>query len=47
MNYGDMDVTTVNMQEGTGEQFSAKDLAVSLSFARNLVDWFSFGLPPR
>jgi len=43
MNYGDMDVTTVNMQEGTGEQFSAKDLAVSLSFARNLVDWFSFG----
>jgi hypothetical protein len=43
MNYGDMDVTTVTMQEGTGEQFSAKDIAVSLSFARNLVDWFSFG----
>ncbi len=43
MNYGDMDVTTVAMPEGTGEQFSAKDIAVSLSFARNLVEWFSFG----
>jgi hypothetical protein len=47
MNYGDMEVTTVAMQEGTGEHFSPKDIAVSLSFARNLVDWFSFGVTAK
>lgn len=43
MDYGEMDVTTINMQEGTGEKFTPRDLAIYLSFARNLVDWFSFG----
>jgi len=41
--YGDMQVTNVNMQEGTGEIFSVDDYAVSLGFARRLTDWFSFG----
>lgn len=41
--YGDMDVTTVDAQEGTGEIFSVDDYAFSLGFARKLTDWFSFG----
>ncbi len=41
--YGDMDVTTLDMQEGTGEQFSADDYAVSLAYSRALTSWFSFG----
>ena len=43
MDYGEMDVTTLEMQEGTGEQFSAGDLAFGISFGRKLVEWFSFG----
>jgi hypothetical protein len=43
MDYGEMEVTTMSMQEGTGEKFTAKDMAISLSFARNIVEWFSFG----
>ena len=41
--YGNMDVTTLEMQEGTGEQFSATDFAVSLAYSRKLAQWFSFG----
>ena len=43
VNYGEMDVTTMAMQGGTGESFSASDIAVSLGFARKLAEWFSFG----
>lgn len=43
MDYGEMEVTTMNMQDGTGEKFTPRDMAIYLSFARNLVDWFSFG----
>jgi hypothetical protein len=38
-----MDVTTLDQQEGTGERFSSKDMALSISYARNLAEWFSFG----
>ncbi len=41
--YGDMDVTTMDMQEGTGEKFNATDFAVGFSYARSLAQWFSFG----
>ncbi len=41
--YGDMDVTTIDMQEGTGENFNASDFAVGFSYARSLAQWFSFG----
>ena len=44
MDYGEMEVTTMNMQEGTGEMFSPQDMAFYLTFARNLADWFSFGI---
>ncbi|HNW59668.1 MAG TPA: PorV/PorQ family protein [bacterium] len=43
VNYGDMKVTTMAMQEGTGELFSANDLAFSLAYARKLTNWFAFG----
>lgn len=43
VDYGDMDVTTLQNQEGTGETFSASDIAVSVGYARKLAEWFSFG----
>ena len=43
MNYGNMDVTTLEYQNGTGEQFTAYDYNFSLTYARSLVTWFSFG----
>ncbi len=42
-NYGEMEVTNVREQDGTGEFFSANDFAASLSFSRKLAQWFSFG----
>jgi len=43
VNYGKMEVTTLELQEGTGENFTPKDLAVNLSYGRQLTDWFGFG----
>ncbi len=43
VDYGEMDVTTLAMQEGTGEKFSSSDKAVILSYGRRLADWFTFG----
>jgi len=40
---GDMLVRTVEKPEGTGEYFSASDLAMTLSYARALTDFFSIG----
>jgi len=42
-NYGEMEVTTLAMQEGTGEMFASQDMVVSLSYARKIVNWFSVG----
>ena len=43
MNYGEMPVTTLEYQEGTGENFTASDIAASITFSRKIVSWFSFG----
>jgi len=44
LGYGDnMDVTTLERPDGTGEKYSASDNAFSLSFSRRLVQWFAFG----
>ncbi|MCB0283146.1 MAG: PorV/PorQ family protein [Calditrichae bacterium] len=43
LNYGDIEVTNMDSQEGTGEKYSAADYAISLSFSRMIVSWFSFG----
>lgn len=42
-NYGDMEVTSLAMQEGTGETFSPNDFAAIFSYSRKLATWFSFG----
>jgi hypothetical protein len=47
LNMGDMAVRTVEMPEGTGEFFSAGDLAIGLSYARNLTDRFSIGVTAK
>jgi len=43
VNYGEMEVTTIENPYGTGQYFSANDLAFGISFARNLTDRFSIG----
>lgn len=43
LDYGEDDVNTVTMPEGTGERWTAQDLAFSLTYARNLTDRFSIG----
>jgi hypothetical protein len=39
----DMEVTTIEDQDGTGEMFGSADFALGLSYARNLTDRFSIG----
>jgi hypothetical protein len=46
-NYGDMKVTTVDQQDGTGEVFGVTDLAVGLSYGLKLTDAFSIGFNPK
>jgi len=44
LNYGDWEeVTTVENPEGTGEYWQASDMALTLSYARNMTDRFSIG----
>lgn len=40
----DMEITSVYASEGTGQFYSAGDIAVGLSFARALTDRFTFGI---
>jgi hypothetical protein len=43
----EMDVTTVNAPEGTGQTFKAGDFAVSVGYALRLTDRFSIGFNPK
>ena len=43
LDYGDEPVTTIESPEGTGELYSASDLAIGVSFARALTDQFTIG----
>ena len=47
LNMDDMMVRTVDQPEGTGEYFSAGDLALNVSYARNLTDRFSIGISAK
>jgi hypothetical protein len=47
LSMGDMIVRTVEQPEGTGENFSANDIAVGISFARPLTDRFSVGITAK
>lgn len=39
----EMDITTEQFPEGTGEQFSAASYAIGITYARALTEWFSIG----
>lgn len=43
LDYGDEEVTTVTEPEGTGDFWTAGDMSIALSYARNLSDRFSIG----
>ena len=43
MGYGDMEVTTLQQQNGTGEIFDANEFAVTFNYARAITNWFGFG----
>lgn len=43
LSMGDMDVTTVDEPEGTGERFDAADIAIGLTYAHAVTDRFSIG----
>lgn len=43
LDYGEDEVTTITLPEGTGERWSALDLAVGVTYARALTDRFSVG----
>jgi hypothetical protein len=42
-----MNVTTIEQPDGTGQTFSATDLAISLAYAVNLTDNFAIGFNPK
>jgi hypothetical protein len=44
---GDMNVTTINQPEGTGQTFTATDFAVTLSYAVKLTENFAIGFNPK
>ena len=44
LNMGEMEVRTVEMQDGTGEFFNATDIALTLSYGFSLTDRFALGL---
>lgn len=43
LDYGQEEITTPDQPSGTGEFWSAQDLAIGVSYARNLTDRFSVG----
>lgn len=43
LDYGEDIVTTVSQPEGTGERWTAQDIAVGITYSRNLTDRFSIG----
>mgnify|MGYP000111880120 CR=1 FL=1 len=43
LGYGDMEVTTLDYQDGTGELFSANDYSFVFSYSRRIAQWFAFG----
>ena len=43
LDYGDQEVRTVDLPEGTGETFSSTDLSLGLTYAQSLTPTFHFG----
>ncbi len=44
---GDMEVTTIDQPDGTGQTFTATDFAVSLAYAVKLTEEFAIGFNPK
>ncbi len=44
LNIGEMDVTTTDYPEGTGEKFDAGSYAFGITYARNITESFSVGM---
>lgn len=47
LNYGEIDVTTIERPEGTGERFTPKDLTIAFSYSKFITDRFSLGASTR
>lgn len=47
LNYGEIDVTTIERPEGTGERFTPKDLSIAVSYSRFVTERFSIGATGR
>lgn len=43
LDYGEDEITTTTQPDGTGQTWSAQDIAIALSYARRLTDHFSLG----
>lgn len=43
LDYGEEEITTERRPDGTGQMWSASDISIGLSYARNLTDRFSIG----
>jgi hypothetical protein len=43
LDYGEEDVTTVALPNGTGERWSAQDMSIAVTYSRRLTDRFSMG----
>ena len=43
LDYGDIEVTNIMNQDGTGEFYNPKEYSIGLSYAKKFVNWFSFG----
>jgi hypothetical protein len=46
-NIGEMNVTTIDQHDGTGETFSVTDMAVGVSYGLKLTDAFAIGFNPK
>lgn len=46
-NVPEINVTTINEPEGTGETYQVSDMAVSIAYAINLTDNFAIGFNPK
>lgn len=44
---GEMNVTTIQQPEGTGQTFTATDLAISIAYAVQLTEEFAIGFNPK
>lgn len=44
---GDMEITTVDEPDGTGKMFSTSSYAITLGYARQWTEFFSFGLSAK